>query len=168
MAIVTPGRYSGTSFAGLDGKSRVAVPSNLRGNIPLANVDGRDERVLWVGYHDRLPCLVAFGQDQYDRLTAEIEVERTSARELKQVFDEEAEFKKRFSWTDPYALDGSGRFIPNAMHRRRSGTKGLVTFVGAGKRFEIWSAATLADCELADPELRAVAREMLAAAEGKP
>src|SRR3546814_15099694 len=72
MAIVTPGQYAGTNFAAIDGKGRIAVPSQFRNNVPL-NADG--QRVLWVGFHEKLPCLVAYGQDQYDRLNDEIERE---------------------------------------------------------------------------------------------
>src|SRR3546814_13542880 len=56
MAIVTPGQYAGTNFAAIDGKGRIAVPSQFRNNVPL-NADG--QRVLWVGFHEKLPCLVA-------------------------------------------------------------------------------------------------------------
>ena len=34
MAIVTPGQYAGTSFAAIDGKGRIAVPSQFRNNVP--------------------------------------------------------------------------------------------------------------------------------------
>ena len=49
MAIVTPGQYAGTNFAAIDGKGRVAVPSQFRNNVPLT-ADG--QRVLWVGFHE--------------------------------------------------------------------------------------------------------------------
>src|SRR3546814_4042178 len=102
MAIVTPGQYAGTNFAAIDGKGRIAVPSQFRNNVPL-NADG--QRVLWVGFHEKLPCLVAYGQDQYDRLNGEIERDRETARLRNLDFDEDAEFKKRLSYTEPYPLD---------------------------------------------------------------
>lgn len=177
VPLVTPGRYSGTSFAVIDGKGRVAVPASLRNNIPTTpddknskdNKNGmkvKSERVLWVGYHEHLPCLIGFGADQHARLSEEIEVERGTARDLKQPFHEDIEYKKRFSWIEPYSLDGSGRFIPNLVHRRRVGTEGAVVFVGAGKRFEIWSVAFLVDCAEAEPMLREIATEMLDAPNG--
>lgn len=164
MALVTSGLYSGTSFALIDGKGRVAVPAALRNNVPEAMVGERNERVLWVGFHEKLPCLVAFGQDQYDRLRDEIEIQRIEARELRRAFEEDSEYKKRFSWTEKYILDGSGRFSPSATHKRRCGISGSVAFVGAGKRFEIWSTAKLVDCALADPDLREIATEIQAEA----
>lgn len=165
MALVTPGLYSGTSFAVIDGKGRVAVPAGLRNSVP--EIGERKDRVLWVGYHDKLPCLVAFGQDQYDRLLGEIETQRSEARDLKQPFDEDSEFKKRFSWTEQYVLDGSGRFSPSATHKRRCGAAGPIAFVGAGKRFEIWSLAKLIDCTAADADLREIAAEILAESTGR-
>src|SRR3546814_14897284 len=84
MAIVTPGQYAGTNFAAIDGKGRIAVPSQFRNNVPL-NADG--QRVLWVGFHEQLPCLVAYGQDQYDRLNGEIERDRETARLRNPDFD---------------------------------------------------------------------------------
>ncbi len=35
MAVVTPGRYSGTNFAAIDGKGRIAVPSQFRNNVRI-------------------------------------------------------------------------------------------------------------------------------------
>src|SRR3546814_6993312 len=106
MAIVTPGRYSGTNFAAIDGKGRIAVPSQFRNNVPL-NADG--QRVLWVGFHEKLPCLVGYGQDQYDRLSDEIERDRDTALARNLDFDEDEAFKQRFSYTEAYTLDDSGR-----------------------------------------------------------
>lgn len=161
MALLTPALYSGTSFAVIDGKGRIAVPAGLRCNVPEHSIGDRKERVLWVGHHPILPCLVAFGQDQYERLVGEIEVQRSEARDLRREFDEDAEWKKRFSWTEDYILDASGRFSPSTTHKRRAGTSGPVAFVGAGKRFEIWSVAKLVDSALADPDLREMASEIL-------
>ena len=162
MAIVKPGRYSGTSFAAIDGKGRIAVPASLRNNVPLSS-DG--ERVLWVGYHEKLPCLVAFGSDHYDRLNDEIERDRLVAVQRNLDFDEDEAFKRRFSFTDPYALDDSGRFKPAHTAGKRVGDHGATAFVGSGRRFEIWWLPTLIDCDLADPVLREMARDY--AANGK-
>lgn len=159
MAIVTPGRYSGTSFAAIDGKGRVAVPASLRNNVPIAD---NGERVLWVGYHETLPCLVAFGSDQYDRLNDEIERDRDTARARNLDFNEDAAFKNRFGFTDPYTLDDSGRFMPNASARRMVGMDGVTAFVGSGRRFEIWWLPKLIECEIADPVLREMALEFRA------
>ncbi len=163
MALVRPGIYSGTSFALIDGKGRIAVPSSLRKNIPAHIEDGKSETVLWVGYDPEWPCLIAFGQDQYDKLDAEIERRREEARNLKVPFDEQAEERKRFRWLESYVLDGSGRFSPSDSLRRRSGKAGPLAFVGAGSRFEIWSCAKLVDCKDADADLREMAAEELAA-----
>lgn len=155
MAVVTPGRYSGTNFAAIDGKGRVAVPSQFRNNVPL-NADG--QRVLWVGFHEKLPCLVAYGQDQYDRLIDEIERDRETALARNLDFDEDEASKKRFSYTEPYALDDSGRFLPNFTARDRVGDGGATAFVGSGRRFEIWWLPTLAECAEADPVLQRLAK----------
>lgn len=154
MAVVTPGRYSGTNFAAIDGKGRTAVPSQFRNNVPL-NADG--QRVLWVGFHEKLPCLVAYGQDQYDRLSDEIERDRETALARNLDFDEDEAFKKRFSYTEAYTLDDSGRFLPNFTARDRVGDIGATAFVGSGRRFEIWWLPTLAECAEADPVLRRLA-----------
>ena len=154
MAVVTPGQYAGTNFAAIDGKGRIAVPSQFRNNVPLT-ADG--QRVLWVGFHEKLPCLVAYGQDQYDRLNGEIERDRETARLRNLDFDEDAEFKKRFSYTEPYTLDDSGRFLPSFIHRDRVGEAGATAFVGSGRRFEIWWLPTVAECVDADPVLQRLA-----------
>ena len=154
MAIVTPGQYAGTNFAAIDGKGRIAVPSQFRNNVPLI-ADG--QRVLWVGFHEKLPCLVAYGQDQYDRLNGEIERDRDTARQRNLDFDEDAEFKKRFSYTEPYTLDDSGRFLPSFIHRDRVGDAGATAIVGSGRRLEIWWLPTLAECADADPVLQRLA-----------
>ncbi len=154
MAVVTPGRYSGTNFAAIDGKGRVAVPSQFRNNVPL-NADG--QRVLWVGFHEKLPCLVAYGHDQYDRLSDEIERDRAAALARNLDFDEDEAFKQRFSYTEAYTLDDSGRFLPNFTARDRVGEAGATAFVGSGRRFEIWWLPTLAGCAAADPVLQRLA-----------
>lgn len=158
MAVVTPGSYSGTEFAAIDGKGRIAVPSEFRNNVPL-NADG--QRVLWVSFHEKLPCLVAYGQDQYDRLSGEIERDRETARQRNLDFDEDAEFKKRFEFAKAYTLDDSGRFLPGFSHRDlteesagQAYENGACAFVGAGRRFEIWWLPELARCEEANPRLR--------------
>jgi MraZ protein len=154
MAVVTPGRYSGTNFAAIDGKGRIAVPSQFRNNVPL-NADG--QRVLWVGFHEKLPCLVAYGQDQYDRLSDEIERDRDTALARNLDFDEDEAFKKRFSYTEAYTLDDSGRFLPNFTARDRVGEVGATAFVGSGRRFEIWWLPSLGECVEADPVLKRLA-----------
>ena len=154
MAVVTPGRYSGTNFAAIDGKGRTAVPSQFRNNVPL-NADG--QRVLWVGFHEKLPCLVAYGQDQYDRLSDEIERDRETALARNLDFDEDEAFKKRFSYTEAYTLDDSGRFLPNFTARDRVGEAGATAFVGTGRRFEIWWLPTIAECAEVDPVLKRLA-----------
>lgn len=164
MAIVTPGRYSGTSFAAVDGKGRVAVPASLRNNVPLTE-DG--ERVLWVGHHEHLPCLVAYGNDQFDRLNGEIERDRQTALTRNQDFDEDDAFKQRFKFTDPYILDGSGRFLPNFTARELVGDNGATAFVGSGRRFEIWWLPTLIDSTVADPVLRRLAQAFTEKGKGR-
>jgi MraZ protein len=159
VALVRPGNYSGTSFAVIDGKGRIAVPSSLRKNIPLHDEGGAKEAILWVGFDPDQPCLTAFGQDQYDRLDREIERRREEARDLKMPFDEQAEERKRFRWLEAFVLDSSGRFSPTAALRRRSGIEGPLAFIGAGKRFEIWSCAVAATDPNVDPDLREMAAE---------
>src|SRR3546814_562751 len=107
---------SDLNFAAIDGKGRIAVPSQFRNNVPL-NADG--QRVLWVGFHEKLPCLVGYGQDQYDRLSDEIERDRDTALARNLDFDEDEAFKQRFSYTQAYTLDDSGRFLPNFHARDR-------------------------------------------------
>ena len=167
MAVVTLGSYSGTEFAPIDGKQRIAVPSEFRNNVPL-NADG--QRVLWVGIHERLPCLVAFGQDQFDLLKAEIQEERAEARARGVDFDLDEASRQRFEFTKAYTLDDSGRFLPYFAHRdltEGSGgqdfTSGACAFVGLGRRFEIWWLPTLANCEEVNPLRRRVAASWEAA-----
>src|SRR3546814_3654169 len=150
MANGTPGQDAGTNSVASDGKGRIAVPSQFRNNVPL-NADG--QRVLWVGFHEKLPCLVAYGQDQYDRLNGEIERDRETARLRNLDFDEDAEFKKRFSYTAPYTLDDSGRFLPSFIHCDRVADAGATAFVGSGRRLEIWWLPTLAECAGPEPVL---------------
>src|SRR3546814_143692 len=154
MAIVTPDRYPGPHFAPLTGTGRRPLPSQSPNNVPL-NADG--QRGLWVGFHEKLPCLVAYGQDQYDRLSDEIERDRDTALARNLDFDEDEAFKQRFSYTEAYTLDDSGRFLPNFTARDRVGDAGATAFVGSGRRFEIWWLPALADCAEADPVLRRLA-----------
>jgi MraZ protein len=161
MAVVTPGNYSGTEFAAIDGKGRIAVPSEFRNNVPL---NAENQRVLWVGYHEVLPCLVAYGQDQFDRLADEIEHGRQVIEGRGGDFAEDAAYKARYDFTKPYTLDDSGRFLPTFSHRDNPFDEaelafdgGACAFVGAGRRFEIWWLPFIAQCDEVDPRLRRVA-----------
>src|SRR3546814_12988069 len=134
MGVVTPGRYSCTNFAAMDGKGRIAVPSQFRNNVPL-NADG--QRVLWVGFHEKLPCLVGSGQDQYDRLSDEIERDRDTALARNLDFDVDEAFKQRFRYTEAYTLHDSGRFLPTFPARDRIGDPVATAFVGSGPSVDI-------------------------------
>ena len=155
----TQGLYAGTSFAALDGKGRVAIPATLRNSVPTVHDadKGRDERVLWVTAHESLPCLVAYGDDHFAAIPAEIERQEELAVARGEPFDKDAAFKKRFGFAESYTLDGSGRFIPSAMHRTLGELSGLICFHGAGRRFEIWSVDALLSDETVDPILRRLA-----------
>src|SRR3546814_14433002 len=87
------------------------------------------------------------------RSSDEIERDRDTALARNLDFDEDEAFKQRFSYTEAYTLDDSGRFLPNFTARDRIGDAGATAFVGSGRRFEIWWLPTLAECVDADPVL---------------
>lgn len=159
MAILTPGLYNGTSFAPIDSKGRIAVPATLRNNVPLAD---NGERILWVGFDQKYPCLIAYGHDRFQKLEQQIDLARDTARARDRDFDEAGEREKLFSYTEQYTLDDSGRFLPAYTARQRVKADGATAFVGYGNEFQIWWLPTLIDCELARPELRAMAQDYLA------
>ncbi|MBL8649817.1 MAG: division/cell wall cluster transcriptional repressor MraZ [Sphingopyxis sp.] len=166
MAIITPGRYTGTDFAPIDGKGRIAVPSQFRNNVPL-NADG--QRVLWCNYHEDLPCLIAYGHDQQDRLNGEVDADRLAMRQRDPGAAKADQFKSSYDFAYAYTLDESGRFLPHFSHRDvpeddcyadlgpMSFAGGACAFVGAGHCFEIWWLPLLAQCDAANPRLRRVA-----------
>src|SRR3546814_18873004 len=92
MAIVTPGQYAGTNFAAIDGKARIAVPSQFRKNVPP---NAPRQRVLWAGFPEKLPCLVTAGQAQYDRLNADIAADRETDLLTHLDSNELSKYKKR-------------------------------------------------------------------------
>src|SRR3546814_7986203 len=58
------------------------------------------------------------------RLSDEIERDRDTALARNLDFDEDEAFKQRFSYTEAYTLDDSGRFLPNFTARDRIGDAG--------------------------------------------
>ena len=123
--------FTGTYENKVDRKGRVSLPSIFRSQLP----DG-DARVVHVYRSPNLPALEACDQDFMDRLADSLEA--------LDMFSDEEEDLGGVILADARALslDGEGRIMIPAEHTAFAGIGERATFVGRGRRFQIWHPDT--------------------------
>ena len=146
--------YSGYGLSPIDGKGRVAIPTDLRATIE-ANSDGR---TLFLAQHDSDACLIGYDDGWRRLLNEEIkrdeEIERTAGRG----FDRNNSRRRAFSLAERVPFDASGRFVLNGYLREESGLTDFAFFNGVGTVFEFWDPKTLLDAPNVDDRLKRACR----------
>jgi len=123
--------FTGTYENKVDRKGRVSLPSIFRSQLP----DG-DARVVYVFRSPNLPALEACDQTFMDRLADSLEA--------LDMFSDEEEDLGSVILADARALsiDGEGRVMIPPEHSAFAGIEERATFVGRGRRFQIWQPET--------------------------
>jgi len=119
--------FTGTYENKVDRKGRVSLPSIFRSQLP----DG-EGRVVYVYRSPNLPALEACDQDFMDRLADSLEA--------LEMFSDEEEDLGGVILADARALslDTEGRIMIPTEHSAFAGIEDRATFVGRGRRFQIW------------------------------
>jgi len=121
------GLFTGTYENKVDRKGRVSLPSIFRSQLP----DG-EARVVYVFRSPNLQALEACDQAFMDRLADSLE-------EIDMFSDEEEDLGSVILGdARPLSLDGEGRIMIPAEHTEFAGIGERATFVGRGRRFQIW------------------------------
>ena len=121
------GLFTGTYENKVDRKGRVSLPSIFRSQLP----DG-DARVVYVYRSPSLQALEACDQAFMDRLADSLE-------EFEMFSDEEEDLGSAIvADARPLSLDGEGRIMIPSEYTAFAGIGERATFVGRGRRFQIW------------------------------
>jgi MraZ protein len=126
--------FTGTYENKVDRKGRVSLPSIFRAQLP----EGAG-RVVYVYRSPSLPALEACDQAFMDRLADSLE--------SFEMFSEEEEDLGGVILADarPLSLDAEGRIMIPPEHTVFAGIEERATFVGRGRRFQIWHPETYGD-----------------------
>jgi MraZ protein len=116
--------YSGTYERAIDAKNRVAVPSNW----------ARGEGVeFFVIPHPQEGYLMVMPEAEFHATEQRIQNSNASAQEKRQAI------RQFFSGAHKVGTDKQGRLLVPDTHTAAASLGGEIVFVGAGRRFEIWS-----------------------------
>lgn len=144
------GLYVSNALQGVDAKGRVALPSRFR-QVAERNADKDDARLLTVGRHPELPCLMAYDAswnfENYDLIDSRARTAEDAAsfNRLKE---------RWFGSVDEATFDASGRFFLHPLQRKRAEIAEFAFFAGAGRTFNIWAPHVLLSCSDADEDTR--------------
>ena len=116
--------YSGTYERAIDAKNRAAVPS--------AWIKG-SEAEFYVIPHPQDGYLMVMPPEEFHSTEQRIMSSGASAQEKRQAI------RRFFSEAHKVSTDKQGRILVPETHAASADLKAEIVFVGAGRRFEIWS-----------------------------
>lgn len=116
--------YSGTYERAIDAKNRVAVPSSW---VKDSDVD------FYVIPHPQDGYLMVMPPEEFHSTEQRIMASGASAQEKRQAI------RRFFSEAHKVSTDKQGRILVPESHAVAADLKADIVFVGAGRRFEIWS-----------------------------
>ncbi len=128
--------FTGTYENKVDAKGRVSLPAVFRAQIPKSSA-----KLVYVFRSPSLPALEAGDQAFMDRLADSLEDYELFSQEEKDLGVVLADAR-------PLTLDGEGRIMIPAEHMAFAGIGDRATFVGQGRRFQIWQPAAYGEHEV--------------------
>jgi len=146
--------FRGSALNAMDAKGRLSVPSFIRQKIERRS----DEKVLVLGLHDSLPCIVGYDTNYSGELWAESERKRL-AEEERDPFAHLAREIGSFGSAMDVPYDPSGRIIMPGRLKKRAEIDELAMFVGMGGTFIIWNPHKALESGV--PQLRDLAADLL-------
>lgn len=126
----------GTHQARIDTKGRVSIPAPFRTELRSQSDSGAAAMVLFPSYSHR--CLEGYTVAEFNAITAKLD--------QLDAFSAEYEAMSTAIYSEAFSAeaDKEGRIVlPVEMiaHAGLPGPDGLVTFLGIGRRFQIWEPA---------------------------
>lgn len=123
------GNFSNT----LDDKGRVAIPARFRDALAAS---GDDKLMMTIFELSGVPCLEAYSYQTWQELNSALQATRGSFSQNRLLF--ETVYIGSVQQCQP---DKQGRVLIPQTQRTYAELDGDVTFVGAGKKFQIFSAS---------------------------
>lgn len=133
------GGYNGQAYSPAGDKGRFVLPPLFRNAVK----ESSKGRVLCLVKHQKLKCLVGFGQSRHYELEAQLDREEEVSLRLNREFDRDTRASQLFSYTS-VPFDDSGRFVMPDHIRNLADIDDGLFFNGAGRFFTIWNPAELA------------------------
>ena len=130
--------YSGTYERAADAKNRAAVPS---GWLEEGSVE------FFVIPHPQEAYLMVMPREEFHSTEQRIQNSSASPQEKRQAI------RQFFSAAHKVSADKQGRILIPDTHAAAVGISGEIVFVGAGRRFEIWSKEAHASATSANNEI---------------
>ena len=128
--------FTGTYENKVDQKGRVSLPSVFRTQLPKPAA-----KLVYVYRSPNLPVLEAGDQAFMDRLADSLE-------EFELFSEEEKDLGVLLADSRPLSLDGEGRIMIPAEYMEFAGITSHATFVGQGRRFQIWRPEIYSEHEI--------------------
>ena len=131
--------FQGNALNGVDAKARLSVPTFVRSVLDRSS----DARIVFLGKHERAPCLTLYGSAYSEYLIGETERRRRLDEDkgvAPAALDDQG--RNRFGMTEKVGYDSGGRIVLPPMLRSLAGIGDLALFVGQGRFVELWNPAT--------------------------
>lgn len=128
--------FQGNALNAVDAKARLSVPSFIRSVLDRNS----DARTVYIGRHERSPCLTLYGNAYSEYLIEETE-RRRRLDEEKGVASASLDDQGRglFGMTERVGYDAGGRMVLPQMLKRIGRIDELALFVGQGRFVEMWN-----------------------------
>lgn len=128
--------FQGNALNGVDAKARLSVPAFVRSVLDRST----DSRTIFLGKHERAPCLTLYGIAYSEYLIGETE-RRRRVDEDKGIALAALDDQGRglFGMTERITYDAGGRIVLPPMLRSLGGIEDLALFVGQGRFVELWN-----------------------------
>ncbi len=121
--------FTGQYERSIDGKNRVQLPSQFRGQI-----GAKDERLTFVvTFGESRGTLCLYTQEGYEEVAARMETEYMTGPESRRF---ELQF---YGLSTPAEMDKQGRIVLPDRFKKKAGLGEEVVLVGQKNRIEIWS-----------------------------
>lgn len=120
-------------------KNRFVLPADFRKALNKSS----GENLMYLDFHETLPCLIGFGASYIDEIEDRFERDQRLAEERGIEFDALTEYSRRMGGFVPVKFDESGRFIMPANVKEGFAFGKSLFFYGASKFFTVWNPLRL-------------------------
>ncbi len=128
--------FQGNALNAVDAKARLSVPSFVRSVLDRNS----DSRAVYLGRHERSPCLTLYGNAYSEYLIGETERRRRLQEEngvAPAALDDQG--RGLFGMTERVGYDAGGRMVLPQMLKKVGRIDELALFVGQGRFVELWN-----------------------------